>query len=106
MKNLLNKISRSNKGIKILLVVLAITIILVAFKNPITLGLMYIIDFIGTKTNTNVVNVIDFLNNIYYIDFREIAILKAMDIVDLYGNITGFNVVDAIDYLNNLYYSL
>lgn len=106
MKNLLNKISRLNKGIKILLVVLAIAIILVTFKNPITLGLMYIIDFIGVKTNTNVVNIIDFLNNIYYIDFREIAILKAMDIVDLYGNITGFNVVDAIDYLNNLYYSL
>ena len=106
MKNLLNKISRSSKGIKILLVVLAIAIILVAFKNPITLGLMYAVDFIGTKTNINVVNAIDFLNNIYYIDFREIAILKAMDIIDLYGNITGFNVVDAIDYLNNLYYSL
>ena len=106
MKNLVNRFKGLNKGIKILLVVLAITIILIAFKNPITLGLMYIIDFIGTKTNTNVVNVIDFLNNVYYIDFREIAILKAMDIVDLYGNITGFNVVSAIDYLNNLYYSL
>ncbi len=106
MKNLLNKFKGSNKGIKISLVVLTIVIILVAFKNPITLGLMYIVDFIGTKTNINVVNAIDFLNNIYYIDFREIAILKAMDIIDLYGNITGFNVVDAIDYLNNLYYSL
>lgn len=106
MKNLLNKFKGSNKGIKILSVVLVITIILVAFKNPITLGLMYVVDFIGIKTNTNVINVIDFLNNIYYIDFREIAILKAMDIIDLYGNITGFNVVDAIDYLNNLYYSL
>lgn len=106
MKNLLNKFKGSNKGIKILSVVLVIAIILVAFKNPITLGLMYVVDFIGIKTNTNVINVIDFLNNIYYIDFREIAILKAMDIIDLYGNITGFNVVDAIDYLNNLYYSL
>lgn len=106
MKNLLNKFKGSNKGIKILLVVLAIAVILVAFKNPITLGLMYIVDFIGVKTNINVVNAIDFLNNIYYIDFRELAILKVMDIVDLYGNITGFNVVSAIDYLNNLYYSL
>lgn len=106
MKNLVNKFKGSNKEIKMLLVVLAIVIILVAFKNPITLGLMYIVDFIGTKTNTNVVNVIDFLNDIYYIDFKEIAILKAMDIVDLYGNITGFNVVNTIDYLNNLYYSL
>ena len=106
MKNLLNKISRSNKGIKILLVVLAIAIILTVFKNPITLGLMYIVDFIGAKTGYNVVNVIDFLNNIYYIDFKEIAILKAMDIVDLYGNITNSNVVSVIDYLNNLYYSL
>lgn len=106
MKNLLNKFKGSNKGIKILSVVLVIAIILVAFKNPITLALMYVVDFIGIKTNTNVINVIDFLNNIYYIDFREIAILKAMDIIDLYGNITGFNVVDAIDYLNNLYYSL
>lgn len=97
------------KGLKILvgLVVLgALVIVLAVFKNPITLGLMYIVDFIGAKTNTNVINVIDFLNNIYYIDFREIAILKAMDIIDLYGNITGFNVVNAIDYLNNLYYSL
>lgn len=106
MKNLVNKFKGSNKGIKILLVVLAITVILVAFKNPITLGLMYAVDFIGAKTNTNVVNVIDFLNSIYYIDFREIAILKAMDIVDLYGNITNSNVVDIIDYLNNLYYKL
>lgn len=106
MKNLLNKFKGSNKGIKILSVVLVIAIILVAFKNPITLALMYVVDFIGIKTNTNVINVIDFLNNIYYIDFREIAILKAMDIVDLYGNITNSNVVSAIDYLNNLYYSL
>lgn len=106
MKNLLNRFKGLNKGIKILLVALAITVILIAFKNPITLGLMYIVDFIGTKTNTNVVNAIDFLNNIYYIDFREIAILKTMDIVDLYGNITNSNVVSAIDYLNDLYYSL
>lgn len=106
MKNLVSKISISNKGIKILLIVLAITVILVAFKNPITLGLMYVVDFIGTKTNINVVNAIDFLNNIYYIDFREIAILKTMDIIDLYGNITNSNVVSVIDYLNNLYYSL
>ena len=106
MKNLLNRFKGSNKGIKILLVILIIVIVLVAFKNPITLGLMYIVDFIGIKTNTNVVNVIDFLNNIYYIDFREIAILKAMDIIDLYGNITNSNVVSTIDYLNNLYYSL
>lgn len=106
MKNLLNKFKGSNKGIKILLVVLVIAVILAVFKNPITLGLMYIVDFIGIKTNTNVVNVIDFLNNIYYIDFRELAILKTMDIVDLYGNITNSNVVDAIDYLNNLYYNL
>lgn len=106
MKNLLNKFKGSNKGIKILLVILTIAIVLTVFKNPITLGLMYIVDFIGIKTNTNVVNVIDFLNNIYYIDFRELAILKTMDIVDLYGNITNSNVVSAIDYLNNLYYSL
>ena len=106
MKNLINRFKGLNKGIKILLVVLAITIVLIAFKNPITLGLMYIVDFIGVKTNINVVNAIDFLNNIYYIDFREVTILKAMDIIDLYGNITNSNVVDTIDYLNNLYYSL
>ena len=106
MKNLINKFKGSNKGIKILLVVLAIAVVLAVFKNPITLGLMYIVDFVGAKTGCNVVNIIDFLNNIYYIDFREIAILKAMDIVDLYGNITNSNVVSAIDYLNNLYYSL
>ena len=106
MKNLLNKFKGLNKGIKILLVVLTIAVLLAVFKNPITLGLMYIVDFIGAKTGYNVVNTIDFLNNIYYIDFREIAILKAMDIVDLYGNITNSNVVDIIDYLNNLYYSL
>ena len=106
MKNLLNKFRGLNKGIKILLVALSIVVILAAFKNPITLGLMYIVDFIGAKANINVVNVIDFLNNIYYIDFRELAILKAMDIVDLYGNITHSNVVSTIDYLNNLYYGL
>ena len=106
MKNLVSKISGLNKGIKILLVVLIIAVILIGFKNPITLGLMYIVDFVGAKTGCNVVNAIDFLNNIYYIDFRELLILKVMDIVDLYGNITNSNVVSAIDYLNNLYYSL
>ena len=106
MKNLVNKISGLNKGIKILLVVLVVVVVLIVFKNPISIALMYVVDFIGAKTGYNVVNVIDFLNNIYYIDFREIAILKTMDVVDLYGNITGFNVVKAIDYLNNLYYSL
>lgn len=67
MKNLLNKFKGLNKGIKILLVVLTIAIVLAVFKNPITLGLMYIVDFVGAKTNTNVVEVIDFLNNIYYL---------------------------------------
>lgn len=106
MKKLVNKFKGLNKGIKILLVVLTIAVILAVFKNPITLGLMYIVDFVGAKTGCNVVNVIDYLNNIYYIDFRELAILKTMDIVDLYGNITNSNVVSVIDYLNNLYYSL
>ena len=37
------------------------------FKNEISIGLMYIVDIIGYATGANVVEVIDFLNGIYYL---------------------------------------
>lgn len=104
MKNLLNKFKGLNKGIKILLVVLTIAVLLAVFKNPITLGLMYVVDFIGAKTNTNVVNVIDFLNDVYYFSFKECATLNLMTLVDNIGNCTGWNVSYLIDLLNEIYY--
>lgn len=104
MKNLLNKISGLNKGIKILLVVLVIAILLIGFKNPLCIGLMYIVDFIGAKTNSNVVNVIDFLNDVYYFSFKECATLNLMTLVDNIGNCTGWNVSYLIDLLNEIYY--
>lgn len=104
MKKLVNKISGLNKEIKILLVVLTIAIILIGFKNPLCIGLMYIVDFIGAKTNSNVVNVIDFLNDVYYFSFKECAALNLMTLVDNIGNCTGWNVSYLIDLLNEIYY--
>lgn len=52
---------------KIMVTLVIIAIIILVFKNPICLGLMYIVDFIGMKASINVVDVIDFLNTIYYL---------------------------------------
>ena len=45
-----------------LIVCLALVVIL---KNPISIGMMYVVDFIGNTFTT--VEVIDFLNEIYYL---------------------------------------
>ena len=47
-----------------LIVCLALVVIL---KNPITIGMMYVVDFIGNTFNITTVEVIDFLNEIYYL---------------------------------------
>lgn len=55
---------RSTKTVAYLLV-LAIFILLA--HRPIAIGLMYLVDSIGALFNLNVVNIIDFLNTIYYL---------------------------------------
>lgn len=55
------------KGLKVLIGLIVLGVLLVVFKNQISLGLMNIVDFIGVKTGWNVIEVIDFLNNIYYL---------------------------------------
>lgn len=52
---------------KIMAILVVIVIIVLVFKNPICLGLMNVVDFVGMKANINVVDVIDFLNEIYYL---------------------------------------
>ncbi len=47
-----------------LIVCLALVVIL---KNPISIGMMYVVDFIGNTFNITTVEVIDFLNEIYYL---------------------------------------
>lgn len=47
-----------------LIVCLALVVIL---KNPISIGMMYVVDFIGNAFNITTVEVIDFLNEIYYL---------------------------------------
>lgn len=54
------------KMMKIMVVVIVIAIIVLVFKNPICLGLMNVVDFIGMKANINVVDIIDLLNELYY----------------------------------------
>lgn len=49
------------------LMILFILVGLILFKNPISVGLMHIVDFIGYVLNINVVDIIDFLNTIYYL---------------------------------------
>lgn len=51
---------------KIMIVLLALVLI-VLLKNQISLGLMYVVDVIGYITGRNVVDIIDFLNTIYYL---------------------------------------
>lgn len=53
--------------IKKLMIALLVLALIVVFKNQISLVLMYVVDTIGYITGRNVVDVIDFLNTIYYL---------------------------------------
>jgi hypothetical protein len=50
-----------------ILCMLVVLIGVVIFKNEISIMLMYVVDLIGYTFNINVVDVIDFLNTIYYL---------------------------------------
>ena len=52
---------------KKLLFVMVILGVMVIFKDSLLIGLMDIVDFIGNLFNLNVVVLIDFLNNLYYL---------------------------------------
>lgn len=57
-----------NKKINRIVVTICIMIaLLVTFKNPISLKLMDITDFIGVQSGLNVSYIIDTLNEIYYL---------------------------------------
>ena len=57
----MDKIKKGLTGLCILIA------LMVTFKNPISLKLMDIMDFIGIKTGLNVSYIIDTLNEIYYL---------------------------------------
>lgn len=50
-----------------ILYILVLLIGIIIFKNEISITLMYAVDCIGYTFNINVVDVIDFLNTIYYL---------------------------------------
>ena len=50
-----------------ILYILVLLIGIIIFKNEISITLMYVVDFIGYTFNINVVDIIDFLNTIYYL---------------------------------------
>lgn len=52
---------------KKLLLVLGLVIIAVIFKDCLLIGLMDIVDFVGSVFNLNVIVPIDFLNTLYYL---------------------------------------
>ena len=52
---------------KKVLFVMVILGVMVIFKDSLLIGLMDIVDFVGNLFNLNVVSVIDFLNNLYYL---------------------------------------
>lgn len=54
------------KVLKILALLVVGCVIGIVFKSPILLSIMKAVDFIGMQLNLNVVNVIDFLNVLYY----------------------------------------
>lgn len=55
------------KIIKIMMVLVLVVGLVVTFKNPIVLGVMNMVDIFGNITKINVVDAIDFLNNLYYL---------------------------------------
>lgn len=57
-----------NKKINKIIVTICIMIaLLVTFKNPISLKLMDITDFVGVQSGLNVSYIIDLLNQVYYL---------------------------------------
>lgn len=52
---------------KKILFVMVILVMVIFFKDSILIWLMSVTDFVGNLFNLNVVNVIDFLNNLYYL---------------------------------------
>lgn len=52
---------------KKLFLVLVILGVMVIFKDCLLIWLMDIVDFVGSVFNLNVVELIDFLNNLYYL---------------------------------------
>lgn len=53
-----------NRMVKTLCIIVAL---MITFKNPISLKLMDITDFIGVQSGLNVSYIIDTLNEIYYL---------------------------------------
>ena len=49
------------------LIILFVLVGLIIFKNPISIMLMHVVDFVGYLLDVNVVDIIDFLNTIYYL---------------------------------------
>lgn len=52
---------------KKLLFVMVILGVMVIFKDSLLIGLMSVTDFVGNLFNLNVVDIIDMLNNLYYL---------------------------------------
>lgn len=53
-----------NRIVKIICIIVAL---MITFKNPISLKLMDITDFVGVQSGLNVSYIIDTLNEIYYL---------------------------------------
>jgi hypothetical protein len=56
-----------NKKINRIVKTLCIIVALISLKNPISLKLMDITDFVGVQSGLNVSYIIDILNEIYYL---------------------------------------
>ena len=55
------------KSVKIMVVSGILVIGMMVFHKPLSLGLMNVVDYYGEKTGKNVVEMIDFLNEVYYL---------------------------------------
>lgn len=56
-----------NKKIKSIVTTICIMVTLLVAKNPISLKLMDLTDFVGLQTGLNVSYIIDLLNQVYYL---------------------------------------
>lgn len=55
------------KNVKIMVVSGILVIGMMVFHKPLTLKAMDLVDYYGEKTGKNVVEMIDFLNEVYYL---------------------------------------
>lgn len=62
-----NQVVTNNEVMESILGAMVVVAIILAFRHPILIGVMNIVDFIGNTFNLTTIRIIDFLNTLYYL---------------------------------------